>query len=200
MFTLSFVLALTTFVGSTSADIFLTDVQQSPAVASAEATASATVPDDYVIGPEDVIGVTFWREPEMGGEQIVRPDGKITLPLIGEVAAVGMKPDALRGEIQRAAAKYLSDANVTVMVKQINSRKVFITGQVGQPGAFPLSAPRTVLQLIALAGGLTEYAEGDHITIMRGAQILKFNYKAVSKGKNLDQNVQLKPGDTVVVP
>ncbi len=136
----------------------------------------------------------------MSGDLTVRPDGKITLPLIGELVAVGHTPDGLRAEIQKASAKYLADANVTVVVRQINSRKVFITGQVTSPGAFPLSSPRTVMQLIALAGGLNEYADGDHITIMRGTQILKFNYKAVSKGRSLEQNIRLEPGDTVIVP
>lgn len=187
-----------------------------PASSSAQSGTSATssaaraeaapiaVPDDYVIGPEDVIGVMFWREPDMSGDLTVRPDGKITLPLIGEVVAVGLKPEALRGEVQKAASRYLADANVTVVVRQIHSRKVFITGEVAHPGAFPLSSPHTVLQLIALAGGLNEYADGDHITVMRTSggktQVFKFNYKAVSKGKQLEQNILLQPGDTVVVP
>jgi polysaccharide biosynthesis/export protein len=166
--------------------------------------AGAILPDDYVIGPEDVVAVLFWREPDMSGDFTVRPDGKITLPLIGDTVAIGLKPEGLRNEIQKAAAKFLADANVTVIIKQINSRKVFITGQVNQPGAFALASPRTVLQLIALAGGLNEFADGDHITIMRTAggqtHVFKFNYKAVSKGNNLAQNIQLAPGDTVVVP
>src|SRR5262245_57795228 len=127
---------------------------QQPTAAPAKPEAAPAIPDDYVIGPEDVIGVNFWREQEMSGDVTVRPDGKITLPLIGEISAIGLKPDALKADVQKAAAKYLSDANVTIVVRQINSRKVFITGQVNQPGAFPLSSPRTVLQLIAMAGGL----------------------------------------------
>jgi polysaccharide biosynthesis/export protein len=176
---------------------------QTPALTKPVAASSATgvvTPDDYVIGAEDVIAVLFWREPEMSGDLTVRPDGKITLPLIGELVAVGHTPDALRAEIQKASTKYLADANVTVVVRQINSRRVFITGQVTKPGAFPLSSLRTVMQLIALAGGLNEYADGDHITIMRGTQLFKFNYKAVSKGRSLEQNIPLQPGDTVIVP
>jgi polysaccharide export outer membrane protein len=175
-----------------------------PASPAGVEASSISVPDDYVIGAEDVIGVLFWREPEMSGDVTVRPDGKITLPLIGEMMAVGLKPEVLRDEVKKAAERFLTDANVSVVVKQINSRKVFITGQVAHPGAFPLTSPRTVLQLIALAGGLTEYAEGDKITVMRTEQgqtkVLRFNYKDVSKGKALEQNVQLMPGDTVVVP
>jgi polysaccharide export outer membrane protein len=163
------------------------------------------VPSDYVIGPEDVLGVLFWREPELSGDVTVRPDGKITLSLIGDVVATGLTPEALRDQLQKAGSRFLADANVTVIVRQINSRKVFITGQVAEPGAFPLGAPRNVLQLIALAGGLLEFAEGDKITIIRNDHggrtvTLKFNYDDVSKGKNLAQNVQLRPGDTVVVP
>jgi polysaccharide export outer membrane protein len=162
------------------------------------------LPDDYVIGPEDVLGILFWREPDMSGEVTVRPDGKISLPLIGEVKAAGLKPDVLREQLQSAGGRYLADANANVVVKQINSRKVFVTGQVSKPGAYPLTSPHSVMQAIALAGGLTEYAEGDKITIMRSeqghTQVLKFNYKKVSKGVSLEQNIQLMPGDTVVVP
>lgn len=176
-------------------------------------TASATVPMpvvgltpplDYTIGPEDVLGIVFWRDQDMSGDVTVRPDGMITLPLFGDLRAVGLKPEALRDEIQKASNKYLEDANVTVVVRQINSRKVFITGQVATPGAYPLIGSRTVIQLIALAGGLTEYADRESITVMREEQgrtrTFTFNYKDVAKGKKLEQNISLKPGDTVVVP
>jgi len=176
-----------------------------PAATSAASSAAiASIPDDYLIGAEDVLAIQFWREPDMSGDVTVRPDGKITLPLIGEINAVGKKPEVLRDDVQKAAGRFLADANVSIIVKQINSRKVFITGQVTKPGEFSLAGPRTVLQLIAQAGGLTEYAEGDKITVMRVEQghtrVFKFNYKDVSKGKALEQNIQLKPGDTVVVP
>jgi polysaccharide export outer membrane protein len=177
---------------------------QSAARAPVSTGPSVPVPADYVIGPEDVVGVLFWREPEMSGDVTVRPDGMISLPLLGDIRAVGLRPEALSAEVQKAAGRYLSDANATIVVRQINSRRVFITGEVRSPGAYPLTGPRTVLQLIALAGGLSEYADGDQITVMRAegsaARTLKFNYKEVSKGRRLDQNVQLQPGDTVVVP
>lgn len=166
--------------------------------------ADAGVSEDYVIGPEDVIGVQFWREPEMSGDVIVRPDGMITLPLIGEVKAEGLKPQALRDQVKQAVGRFLTDANVTVVVRQVNSRRIYVTGQVIHPGAYPLASPRTVLQAIALAGGLTEYAESDNISVARTEQgrtrVFKFNYKNVSKGKALEQNIQLLPGDTVIVP
>jgi polysaccharide biosynthesis/export protein len=167
-------------------------------------TPAVEVPPEYVIGPEDVLGVVFWRDTDMSGDVTVRPDGRITLPLVGDIHAAGLKPEGLRVEIQKAAAKFQQDPNVTIVVRQINSRKVFITGQVATPGAFPLTSPRTVMQLIALAGGLTEYADKKHITVMRveneKQQVFPFNYSDVSKGKNVSQNILLKPGDTVIVP
>ena len=174
------------------------------AAARAAAGAVVPVPNDFVLGAEDVIGVLFWREPDISGDVTVRPDGIITVPLLGEIKAAGMRPDTLREQIQTAASKFLTDANVAIVVRQINSRKVFITGMVGTPGAYPLTGPRTVMQLIALAGGLAEYADAENITIMRQdqqkTQSFKFNYKDVSKGKKLEQNIALLPGDTVVVP
>jgi polysaccharide export outer membrane protein len=171
---------------------------------AAAAPAGVSLPADFVIGPEDVLGILFWREPDVSGDVTVRPDGKITLSLFGEVTAGGLTPEALRGELQKAAEHLLADANVTVVVKQINSRKVFITGQVAHPGAFPLTGPRTVMQLIALAGGLNEFADANSITIMRledGRQrSFPFHYKDVARGKLMGQNMQLQPGDTVVVP
>jgi polysaccharide export outer membrane protein len=164
----------------------------------------ATPPTDYVIGPEDVLAVTIWREQEMSGDVVVRPDGMITLPLIGDLRAGGLPPEVLRKHIEHAAQKLITDPNVTVAVRQIHSRKVFITGEVTNPGAYPLSAPRTVMQLIALAGGLTEYADEKAITITRidnGQQrTYKFNYRDVARGRALAQNILLQPGDTVVVP
>jgi polysaccharide export outer membrane protein len=179
---------------------------QSPTIVAAPGPASVApaTPSDYVIGPEDVLGVLFWRDQEMSGDILVRPDGRITLPLIGEMQAAGVRPEVLRGQIQAAADKYLSDTNVTVVVRQINSRKVYITGEVTTPGSYPITGPRSVMQLIALAGGVSEYADSNNISIMRiqngQTVIFKFSYKDVAKGKKLEQNIPLQPGDTVVVP
>jgi polysaccharide export outer membrane protein len=157
-----------------------------------------------VIGPEDVLSIVFWRDKELSSEVVVRPDGKISLPLLNDVPATGYTPEQLRGVIEKAASKYIADPNATVIVKAINSRKVHIIGNVGKPGTYPLASDMTVLQFIALAGGLQEYADAKGITIMRKEagedRTLKFNYKDVVKGKNLSQNVTLKPGDTVIVP
>ena len=177
---------------------------QSPAAPAMSRVAPATVPPGYKIGAEDVLGIVFWRDVEMNGDVTVRPDGRITIPLIGEMQAEGLTPEMLRDQILAAAGKYISAANVSVVVRQINSRKVFITGRVTTPGTYPLAGPRTVMQVIALAGGLNEYADSKNITVLRiqnsRSQTFKFNYKDVAKGKKLEQNIMLEPGDTIVVP
>jgi polysaccharide export outer membrane protein len=166
--------------------------------------AGVPLPPGYVIGPEDVLSVIVWRDKDMSTEVTVRPDGRITVPLINEVQAAGMTPEQLRNALTTAAAKFVEDPNISVVVKEINSRKVFITGQVAKPGAYSLTAPTTVMQLIAIAGGLHEFADAKNIIIMRTESgkpmAYSFNYKDVLKRKNLKQNIELKPGDTVVVP
>jgi len=161
-------------------------------------------PVDFVIGPEDVLGVVFWREPEMSGDVTVRPDGRVSIPVIGEMQAAGLEPETLRQQILTAARKYITDPNIVVVVRAINSRKVFITGRVTTPGAHPIVGPLTVMQAIALAGGLTEYADAKNIRVLReestGTTTIRVNYRDISKGNNLAQNIRLRPGDTVVVP
>ena len=161
-------------------------------------------PAGYVIGPDDVLTVVFWREKELSSEVAVRPDGKITLPLVNDIQAAGLTPEQLRDELTKAAEKFVEGPTVTVVVKQINSRKVFVTGMVSKPGPYPLMGPTTVLQLIATAGGLHEFADKKNIQILRtvnGKQTaIRFNYEDVRKGKNLQQNIELKPGDTIIVP
>lgn len=167
------------------------------------ADTGVTVADDFIIGPEDVLGIQFWREQDMSGDVTVRPDGLISVPLLGEVRAAGLRPDELKSDLQKRASKFLTDANLTIVVRQVNSRKVFITGEVAKPGAYPLTGPRTVMQLIALAGGLTEFADAKSIAVMRDEQgrtkTFKFNYRDVSRGRSVEQNILLQPGDTVVV-
>lgn len=174
--------------------------QPAPPVANA-----VTPPTDYVIGPEDVLAIVFWREKDLSVDQVVvRPDGMITLPLLNDVKAAGLTPDQLRARVMEAANRFVEDPNATVVVKQINSRKVFITGEVSKPGIYPLTAPTTVLQALAIAGGLSPYADEKNIVVMRvdgtDTKNFKFNYKDVSKGKSLQQNILLKPGDTIIVP
>jgi polysaccharide export outer membrane protein len=157
-----------------------------------------------VIGPEDLLGVVYWRDKDMTGDVAVRPDGKISLPLLNDVQAAGLTPAQLRDRLVDASKQYFEDPSITVVVKQMNSRKVFITGEVSKPGPYPLIGPTTVLQLISIAGGLREYAESKKILIVRNENgkptSFLFNYKDVVSRKNLRQNIELKPGDTVIVP
>jgi polysaccharide export outer membrane protein len=163
-----------------------------------------TLPAGYVIGPEDVVSVLVWRNQEMSGDFVVRPDGQITMPLMNDIKAAGLTPEQLRAELTKAASKFLEEPSVTVGVKAINSRKVYITGMVEKRGAYPLTGPTTVVQLISIAGGLLEFADSKKIMIVRtedGKQVAyKFNYKDFAQGKNLKQNIELKPGDQVIVP
>jgi polysaccharide export outer membrane protein len=188
---------------------------QAPAMAASSAVAAPgvsgeippkmTTPPGYTIGVDDVLSIVFWREKDLSASDVtVRPDGKVTLPLLNDVRAAGLTPDQLRDAVVDAARKYVEDPTATVIVKEIKSRKVFITGRVEKPGPYALNGPTTVLQLIAIAGGLRDFADGKNITVMRsrqGAQsVFEFNYQDVLKKKNLRQNIELEPGDTVVVP
>ena len=174
------------------------------AASGAGAAAVPALPAGYVIGPSDVLSILFWRDKDMSADVTVRPDGKITLPLLNEVTAGGYTPEELRVRLVEAAKAYIEDPNATVVVKEVRSRNVFITGNVAKPASYPLTGDMSTLQLIALAGGLLEYADASRIVIIRNegghTEYLKFNYKEVVKRKNVKQNVTLKPGDTVVVP
>jgi polysaccharide export outer membrane protein len=175
-----------------------------PPEAAPALPAGVTPPAGYVIGPEDQLNIVYWREKDMSADVVVRPDGMISLPLLNDINASGLTPEQLRLAITQGAAKFVEEPTVSVVVKAINSRKVYITGQVGKPGPYPLGGPTTVLQLVATAGGVAEYADKSKLMVIRtenGKQVtFRFNYEDVMKGKNLSQNIELKPGDTVVVP
>ena len=175
-----------------------------PPEAASVIAAGVPTPTDYVIGADDVLSIVYWRDKDMTGEVTVRPDGKISLPLLNDVHAAGLTPTQLGDRLTEASRRYIEDPNVTVVVHQINSRKVFITGEVAKPGPYPLTEPTTVVQLISIAGGLRDYANSKKIVVVRtenGRPVTyPFNYKAVESGKNLRQNIELKPGDTVIVP
>jgi polysaccharide biosynthesis/export protein len=179
-------------------------VPASAAAAAAPRPADPVLPPGYVIGTDDVLSIVYWKDKDMSADAKVRPDGRIALPLINEVQAAGLTPEQLHKKLTEESKKYMEDANITVVVREINSRRAFITGEVNKPGPYPLTAPTTVMQLISMAGGLRDYADAKKIMIMRsenGRQIsLAFNYKDVASGKKLEQNIELKPGDTVVVP
>jgi polysaccharide export outer membrane protein len=175
-----------------------------PPPATAAPTQPVPTTPGFVIGPEDVLTVFFWREKEMSGDVVVRPDGRISLPLLNDIEAAGLTPEQLRDKLTEQAQRFVQDPNVTVVVKQINSRRVFVTGMVGKQGSYQLTAPTTVLQMLSMAGGLQEFAKQDKIVIMRnesGRTVrYPFNFKDVLEGRNLRQNIELKPGDTVIVP
>jgi len=156
----------------------------------------------YLIGADDVLTVTFWED-RMPMDVVVRPDGKISMPLLNDLPAAGYTPQQLADAMEEAAAKYITEPQATVTVKESRSRKVFILGEVATPGMVPLNADMNVLQLIAVGGGLLEYADKGDIVIIRTENGLetrhKFNYDDVLDGKRVEQNILLKPGDTVVV-
>jgi polysaccharide export outer membrane protein len=170
---------------------------------AAAAVAAPVLPAGYVIGPDDVLQIVFWREKELSGDVVVRPDGRISLPLLNDVVAAGRTPDELRATLLTEASKYFGNPNPTVVVKEIRSRKVFITGAVEKPGPYIVTSPTTVLQLISMAGGLKEYADKKNILVMRttnGKQAgYVVDYSAILKRQNLEQNFLLEPGDTVLV-
>jgi polysaccharide biosynthesis/export protein len=183
-----------------------TTAASAPTTAAAAAVpVRSAAPSGYVIGVDDVLSILFWRDKDLSAPEItVRPDGKVTLPLLNDVQAAGLTPEQLRDAVLDAARKYIEDPNPTVIVKEIKSRKVFITGQVEKPGPYPLNGSVTVLQLIATAGGLRDFADGKNISVIRvgdGKQsVFEFNYQELLKKRYLTQNIELAPGDTVVVP
>lgn len=161
--------------------------------------------DTFVIGNEDVLAINVWKEPDLSRSIPVRSDGKISLPLAGEVQAAGRTPLKLEEDIAAKLKNFISEPEVTVMVQQINSQKFNILGQVNKPGSYVLTNSATVLDAVALAGGFRDFAKQKSIYVLRqnpdGSQTrLLFNYKDVVKGKNPDQNVKLQPRDTIVVP
>jgi polysaccharide export outer membrane protein len=165
---------------------------------------AATADASYVIGPEDVLNIDVWKEKEISSTVPVRPDGKISLPLLNDVQAAGLTPMQLQSEIRDGLKKFISDPQVTVIVTQINSRKIFVLGEVLRPGTFPMLPHMTVLQALSAAGGFTQFAKEKGVYVLRtvnGRQTtLPFNYKEVVRGRNAEQNIELKPGDTIVVP
>ena len=170
---------------------------------AAAAVAAPVLPAGYVIGPDDVLQIVFWREKELSGDVVVRPDGRISLPLLNDIMAAGRTPDELRATLLTEASRYFGNPNPTVVVKEIRSRKVFITGAVEKPGPYIVTSPTTVLQLISMAGGLKEYADKKNILVMRttnGKQSgYVVDYHAILRRQNLEQNFLLEPGDTVLV-
>jgi len=182
-------------------------VVQTALPVSSEADRGGTKPhdDSFVIGNDDVLAINVWKEPDISRAVPVRSDGKISLPLVGELQASGRTPLKLEEDITGRLKNYIAEPEVTVIVQQINSQKFNILGQVNRPGSYPLSNSATVLDAVALAGGFRDFAKQKSIFVLRqnpdGSQSrLAFNYKEVVKGKNPQQNMKLQPHDTIVVP
>jgi polysaccharide biosynthesis/export protein len=167
--------------------------------------ADKSLDSDYLIGAEDVLAVNVWKEPDMSRVVPVRPDGKITLPLIGDIQASGMAPKQLQVNIENGLKAFVAAPEVTVIVQEVKSVKFNIVGEIARPGSYPLTSSMTVLDAIAVGGGLRDFAKASHIYVLRTSNDgshskLPFNYKQVIGGKNLAQNVELRSGDTIVIP
>ncbi len=184
------------------------DVAKAAALPSTDtppARVPAVRPESYIVGVGDVLDINVWKEGELSKAVGVRPDGMITMPLIGEVKAVGLTPNQLQDVITAALQKVMSDPVVTVIVTSVNSLSFNIVGAVLKPGYYPLTRPVTVLDAIALSGGFRDFAKEKKIYVLRTApdgkqERIKFNYKEVIKGKNMAQNITLQPHDTLVIP
>lgn len=174
-----------------------------PAQTPAVPAATPEVDSSYVIGPSDVLKVTVWKEATLSGDFPVRPDGMISMVLLGDIKAAGLTPSQLATQLTTEYKKYIQDPLVTVLVEQVNSQRIYLVGEVGKVGPVALTPGMTPLQAIASAGGLTPYAHKNRIYILRGPQgkqeKIPFNYKAALRG-DATQNIALQPNDTVVVP
>lgn len=164
------------------------------------APAAPVDPKAYIIGAEDVISIRVWHEPENSGQFIVRPDGKVSVPLVGEIQAAGMTPEKLSLNIAESLQRIMVHPEVTVGVERVNSKKYYIQGEVNKPGSYPLVIDTTVLEALVNAGGFRDFANTKKIIILRGSERLKFNYHEVTHGKKMEQNILVKPGDQIIVP
>lgn len=162
--------------------------------------AVAVDPEKYQIGPEDLLFVRVWREPDFTLPVAVRPDGKITIPLIGEVRAAGQSPLQLTAMLKQLLLQYLNSPDVSVFVTEVRSKKFYIDGEVNRPGSFALVTPTSVLEALSRGGGFREFANTKKIRVLRSGEILRFNYKEVTNGKRLEQNIAVENGDHIIVP
>jgi len=176
-----------------------------PVPAQPQAAAQPPAVDDsYRIGPEDVLEVSVWKEEGLKKEIVVRPDGVFSFPLIGDVQAAGRTVSEVREEISKRLTRYIPDPTVSVLVMRVASNKIYVIGRVNKPGDFAVGRYVDVLQALALAGGLTPFADQHNIKVIRKQEgrdvVLPFDFAAVSRGEALEQNVRLQGGDVIVVP
>src|SRR5204863_9078202 len=167
------------------------------------ATVQPEAPADFVIGPEDDLSIVVWHEPDLTNKATVRPDGKIGIPLLNDIQASGLTPKQLQEQITEDLKKFLSEPQVSIVVQEIHSQIVYITGAIARPGAYPLGRPLTVMELLVRAGGLADFAKSEEIQIVRkeGNKLnrFRFNYKQFAEGKNYQQDIRLRTGDMVIV-
>ena len=157
-------------------------------------------PGKYRIGPEDLLFIRVWREPDFTLPVAVRPDGKITMPLIGEVPASGQSPLQLTATLKELLTQYLNNPDVNVFVTEVRSKKFYIDGEMNRPGSFALVTPTSVLEALSRGGGFREFANTRKIRVLRSGELRHFNYKDVTKGKHLEQNIAVENGDHIIVP
>jgi polysaccharide export outer membrane protein len=167
--------------------------------AGVEGTGAPVDPRTYIIGPEDLLFIRVWREPDFTGPTPVRPDGIITIPLVGDMQAGGLTPDRLSAQLTEALSAIIVKPDVTVQIQQVNSKKFYVTGEINRPGSYPLVVATRVFDALNNAGGFRDFANKKDIVIVRGDKRIKFNYSEVVKGKRLDQNIFLENGDTILV-
>jgi polysaccharide biosynthesis/export protein len=160
----------------------------------------AVDPKTYVIGAQDTLSIKVWREQDFTGFYTVRPDGKITIPLLGDVQASGLTPEHLGDQLKQGLSNYINNPDVSVSLQTVGSKKFYITGEVNRPGEYTLAVPTKVFDALSNSGGFRDFANRKKIIIIRGADRLRFNYQDILRGKNLEQNIFLENGDTVVVP
>src|SRR4029077_2703377 len=153
---------------------------------------AAVDPRTYVIGAEDILSIKVWREPDFSAPYGVRPDGKITIPLVGDVQAAGLTPQRLSEQLEQALSEYINKPDVTVTIQTVNSKKFFLTGEVFRPGEYPLVTPTRIFDALSNAGGFRDFANKKKIILIRGAERYRFNYQDVLRGKNLGQNIFLE--------
>jgi polysaccharide biosynthesis/export protein len=170
-----------------------------PELPSVDTPSAPVDPKAYRIGPEDVISIMVWREKELSGMFVVRPDGRITLPLAGELAVSELTPEQVQAKVIEMYSKFVNKPEVSVSLARIGSKKYYLVGQVLKSGIFPLIVPINVLEAINSAGGFQEFANKKKVIILRNGKQIKFNYEEVIKGKNLAQNIQVENGDHIIV-
>ena len=179
-------------------------VQPTQGARADEAAAVQPVDAGYLVQPGDTLSITVWKEQDLQGDILVRPDGGLTFPLAGEIEASGHTVDDIRKALQARLTKYIPDPVVTVLVKKTDGSRIFVVGKVNRPGDFPLIRPMDVMQALSLAGGTTPYADVNGIRVLRreatGQQVFRFRYDDIRRGKDLSQNMLLRSGDTVIVP